>query len=314
MKIFYAPYELFPKQALNRSARERRLGFLIKVQTEDFAAGYADCHPWKNFGDEDVQGQLRRLRGGRLTELLTKSLYFAVVDGFARENRRSLFIKNTKVRSHFTCADISTLTEDKLAELSERGYKSLKIKTGKAPIVEAEQCNAIAEKWKRRFQWRLDFNGRGGDIFLKNVSKNFTRQIEIVEDPLPFDSDSWKALSKKYNIKTAFDQPPKTSQTKNYKGVRVIKPARQSLEPRKIDIITNSMDHPVGQSFAFWEAQRCVKKWGVQSRDFGLKTDHLFKSDDFFREIAEASPFFKCSAGYGIGFDQLLARQKWRAL
>jgi O-succinylbenzoate synthase len=307
MKLFYSPYTLKLKSAANSKTGSRLEGFLLKMQSRDFKAGYADCLPWPIFGDEDRKTQLKRLKAGILNELLARSLHYATLDGMAREKRVSLFSPGIVVRSHYTCADATELSEDFLEDLSERGYDTIKVKVGRDPAREARRLSRLANG--PLFRWRLDFNGRGGAEFLKNCAAGFLSRVEFIEDPSAYDAEGWRRLEKKFAVKVALDQA--SGGDRKYPGIRLVKPARTSARLRKKDVLTNSMDHPVGQSFAFWEAQGYVAAWKKQPRDYGLKTSHLLVGDDFTRAIFDPSPFFTFSDGYGIGFNKLLERQKW---
>jgi O-succinylbenzoate synthase len=305
-RLWYSPYKLQPLAALNRKTSSApREGFLIRIQTEDFEAGYADCHPWKMFGDESPKELLQRLRQGRFTPLLERSLFFAQLDGLAREQQASIFDEKIKIKSHYTwTAPLSSFSSQQIEKIRGQKFSTIKIKaTGKDEM--------SLDLWKK-FKWRIDFNGQGGEKFLQSVSPALLKRVDLIEDPEPYNLKKWNRLSKEYSVEIAYDQPPKGSGT--YSGTRVIKPARQGTLARAGDIITNSMDHPVGQGFAFWQAQESVRKLGQPLRECGLKTAHLFKSTDFFDEIYSEGPFFKPSSGTGVGFDDLLARLKWLPL
>lgn len=59
MNIQIHDYELKPKFALNNfpGAEKARSGFLLKVDFGEQLIGYADCHPWLEFGDLGVEEQ-----------------------------------------------------------------------------------------------------------------------------------------------------------------------------------------------------------------------------------------------------------------
>jgi O-succinylbenzoate synthase len=307
MKIWVAPYSL-------RASGTSRKGFLIKIKTKDFKEGYADCLPWKIFGDEPVASQIKRLREGNLNELLVRSLYYATLDGQARSRKMSLFEEGVEVRSHYISVDIAELNPKFLTSLSERGFESIKVKVGRNPVSEAKALSSLGAEFVELFKWRLDFNGAGGERFLSRASDEFLSRVEFVEDPGPFDLKKWRALEKKFSVAIALDQAPGADSAAAYGGVRIIKPARSARVPRARDVITNSMDHPVGQSFAYMEAQRFVVARSAQRTDHGLKTNHLSEATPYTRELYDESPFFTASEGYGVGFDKLLKAERWTAL
>lgn len=311
MTIWYSPYELQPLTALNRHKKNRRHGFLIKVQTRSIEAGYADCHPILEFGDSSVEEQLKKLRAGKPSALSERSIALAKIDGRAREERKSLFSK-TKVRSHYTCSDVQQLTPKNLEDWQERGFDTIKLKVGGNISMETQSVSKLSAQ--NQIRWRFDANSGKGETFLAGLNEDVFIRTDFIEDPMPFHAGKWAKLTALYSVPCAFDQPQGADFKSVYRGIRIIKPARDSRLARKRDVITNSMDHPVGQSFAFWIAQKAVEKFKGQSHDHGLITSHLFKSNNFFNEIATNSPYFKSSAGYGIGFNDLLKRQKWISL
>lgn len=310
MKIWYAPYVLNPLSALNRFQTKERHGFLIKFQNKEIDAGYADCLPIAEFGDGSVEVLLKKLRAKKYTPLLKRSLHLAKVDGKARSEKKSLFSAQ-KIKSHYTCSDIQSLNSKKIDSLVERGFTTIKVKVGSNPQIEAVILNKISAESRMKLRWRFDANCGAGDQFLKNLDENFRAQTDFIEDPLPFQLKRWTELSEKFDVQCAYDRPIGSKKVTGFRGIRVLKPAREAVMPRKVDIITNSMDHPVGQSFALWAAQTAVSKFHGQTRDYGLQTAHLFKSNPFFEEIKTDTPYFRVSDGYGVGFNDLLERQEW---
>jgi hypothetical protein len=314
VKIWISPYKLAHRAPLNRHEKNQiGDGFLIKLQTKDFAAGYADCRPWGIFGDPDVQSQINFLQRRRLTPLLKRSLFFASIDGVAREEKRSLWDSQIRIRSHYTISSFDEMASmELLSKIWQNGFRTIKLKLGRDLNKEVSQCNRLAEKsW---FRWRLDFNGQGGEIFLKQLSPLFLSQVDFVEDPEAYNEERWQRIEQKFSIRLAIDQPELTKEILSKKRMRVIKPARQNMYARAADVITNSLDHPVGQSFAALQAQQSLLRLGKQKVDYGLKSDHLFLTTPYFERLQESSPFFKPDINYGIGFDDLLEREPWTSI
>lgn len=310
MKLWVAPYKLKHRYRLNQhESTFYGEGFLLKLQTDQFRNGYSDCRPWSLWGDKTVEEQIQCLRQKRLTPLLKRSLFFATIDGRAREEKKSLWQQFIPLRSHYTVSDIEELkSEDHLAVLRKQGYRKIKIKLGRRPDLELDVCNRLAEKgW---FRWRLDWNGQGGRSFLKNLSALFISQIDFCEDPEPYNEMEWQKLETTFHVQCAVDQIQSFDAVPAQRR-RVIKPARQSLLPRPRDIVTNSLDHPIGQSFAALQAQKAVQKWGRQWTDYGLKTDHLFETTPYFKRLQNESCLFRPDRETGIGFDDLLEREPW---
>lgn len=314
MKFWIAPYVLLSASPLNRQeAKSTAEGFLIKVQSKDFTAGYADCRPWEFLGDPPVEKQIQYLRDKRWTVLLRRSLFFAYIDGLAREEKRSLWDSKIRLQSHYTCVDPhELLSENKWEELHEQGYRTIKLKLGRSLVDEVRLSHRLAEKaW---FRWRLDFNGAGGEEFLKKASAAFLSQVDLIEDPEPYDEERWRKLEETYSVRMAYDQPPEQNEKVRVQRTQFIKPARQNFFARMQDVVTNSLDHPLGQSFAALQAQESVRRLGKQKMVYGLKADHLFAPNDYFRRLSSASSVFQPDVNYGVGFHDLLQREKWISL
>ncbi len=312
MKFWIAPYSLPTRTSLNRHQKKSTTeGFLIKAQGKDFSAGYADCRPWDFLGDPAVEQQIQCLRDRRWTVLLRRSLFFARLDGRAREEKRSLWDPQIRLQSHYTCTDPQELFNiEKWAELRAQGYRTIKLKMGRSLVDEVRLSHRLAEKaW---FRWRLDFNGSGGEAFLKKAGAQFLAQVDFIEDPEPYTEERWSFLEKTYGVKIAYDQPPKGKvQLPRGHRTRIIKPARQNFFARSMDVVTNSLDHPLGQAFAALQAQESVRRLEKQKVVYGLKADHLFAPNEYFRRLSTTSSVFQPDINYGVGFDDLLKREKW---
>lgn len=313
MKLWYFPYELYPHRDVNRLSSGRlssgrREGFLVRVQTATIEAGYADCHPLVEFGDGNRETLLKRLKEKKLTPLLKRALHLAKVDGKAREEKKSLFNPDIKVRSHYTCTDAKDLTASVLENLYAQGFRTIKVKVGRD--IERETLVINRLHMGTQLRWRFDLNAGDGKTFLKRLDPEIFTRLDFIEDPMPYNKKKWEELSARFGVAFAFDHPIGAGRAV-YPGIRVLKPAREAVMPRQVDVLTSSMDHALGQSFAFWCAQTAVKKFRVQKWDYGLQTDHLFQSNPFFDEIRPKGAYFSPSIGYGIGFNDLLERCEW---
>lgn len=306
VKIWYSPYELKALSSLNRSEVQVQKGFLLRIQTDEFEYGYADCCPHKIFNDGGVETQLAALKQNQWTHLLKRSLFFANEDGRAREQKTSL-LSETKVKSHYTCTDISQLKES-LGEIQQQGFTTIKVKAGRDIPTDVKHFIDIGLDRIREFQWRIDFNGFGGKAFLSALPQDDFDYIDFVEDPEAYDLDEWLEIEDQFKVKTALDQ---ASEKEVNHDICIIKPSRQSQLARTQDVITNSMDHPVGQTFAYWFAQSTVERLGLQGADYGLCTQHLFAPNLFSPQLSQHGPYFHVERGYGIGFDKILQQQIW---
>jgi hypothetical protein len=289
-------------------------GFLLKIQSREFRAGFADCRPWPVFKDASVSTHIQLLKKRRLNPLLKRSVFFAHIDGLAREEQKSLWPEKVRLRSHYTLLDLKPLQSDELLQsVREQGFRTLKLKVGRDLANEIPFCLRLAEKnW---FRLRLDFNGVDAEPFLKKMSSLFLSQIEFIEDPGVFDERRWRELESKFAVRTALDQAlenPLAARSRSL--MKVIKPARENDLARAQDVITNSLDHPVGQAFAALQAQKSVQRLGRQTRDYGLQSSHLFPPSAYFAQMSTNSAFFHGIPGTGIGFDHLLEREPWKQI
>jgi O-succinylbenzoate synthase len=101
--------------------------------------------------------------------------------------------------------------------------------------------------------------------------------------------------------------------------VMVIKPAidepfllaEAAIQNRQKVVLTSYMDHPVGQTFAAWEAARLGLQFPGLPGICGLQTHHLFEPDEFTEMLGPWSPVFQPPAGTGLGFDDILEALPW---
>ena len=102
----------------------------------------------------------------------------------------------------------------------------------------------------------------------------------------------------------------------------VIKPAvdepfllgEAALSHQQRVILTSYMDHPIGQTFAAWEAARLELQFPGLVGLCGLQTHHLFEPNEFSEALGPWSPDFTPPAGTGLGFDDFLDAQPWTRL
>jgi len=102
----------------------------------------------------------------------------------------------------------------------------------------------------------------------------------------------------------------------------VIKPASQDAFPLALAaahagmeiVVTNSMDHPLGQSVALWTAMRLRQRHGDLVLDGGLQTVGLYAPDEFSKQICHRGPQTIPPQGTGFGFDEQLAAMEWKEL
>jgi O-succinylbenzoate synthase len=326
VKIWAHHYTLEPGSDPARAARSPRKGALLRVEFEDETIGYADLHPWEEFGHAPLADHLVSLGTDQPTLLAKLALRHARTDAAARRAGLSLFDGLPEVRSHALFTDWTAAPRSAFEQCVAGDYTAVKLKIGRNRQREAEALNALADLPLR---WRLDANASfttGGvsiDAFLTNLNPNVRQHIEFLEDALPYHPDAWPAFSRREKLPLALDwelsdSPPPWPGAQ----IVVIKPASQDAFPLALAaaqagleiVVTHSMDHPLGQAVALWTAQRLCQRHGDLVRQGGLQAAGLYQPDEFSIQIKTNGPFTTPPPGTGFGFDDLLSRLPWQPL
>ena len=298
-----------------RSTRKELSGVLLRVDE-----GFACLQPWPELGDPALKQCLEDLRGERRRSIVRRALRCAEMDGTARKLEDWMFEEMEVPVSHGT---LVSLDQMELEELIEAGFKVVKLKCGKELVREAvflREMNAVHPK----VRWRLDFNEAGTHEtvrdFLLGLPEQVRGRIEFVEDPCPYVGEVWKKLSKETGVKLAVDREaePRCEGA----DVVVIKPAvdepwllgEAAALARKRVVLTSYMDHPLGQSFAAWEAGRLSLQFPDLVERCGLQTHGLFEESEFTEALGPVGPEFHPCDGTGLGFDDLLDALVWTPL
>ena len=338
MRIWTSPYTLVARSSLSGKALNKiRVGALLKVESGD-GIGYADLHPWPEFGDATLEEQLQLLAQGKTTELSARSLALADLDRRARVAGRNAFEGLEIPDSHMLVTEIANLKEVHLEGAWSEGFRTLKFKLGRD--VEAETKRLIAlEPALRRFTIRLDFTGLlmapEYAAFIEALPDTLVKRIEFIEDPMPWAESLWSALHTFKNVDFALDRVSEVElvglETKSvgpeFKWI-VLKPAIQDPQ-RMLSLarlvsarmcITSYLDHPVGQMGAALEAAKLVAETG-QNPSFsdligacGLVSHKKLKKTDFSEAVRGQGPRLQAPEGTGIGFDRLLEKRSWQEL
>lgn len=298
MRIAHSPYTLRP-----RAGGPPREGVLLRVDFGDGRLGYADCHPWPEFGDLPWPDQIASLREGRKTPLLTRSLALARADAEARSEGKSLFEGRRIPRSHLSIP----WGEAELERAKEEGYDLVKIKPGgRSP----EAFKALAPRFRDLgLRLRLDFNERLSfeEVidFLERLGGDLS-WIDWIEDPCPYDPRRWNELRKRCQVALDFARPTEPSY-----DVVVVKPAVQDLagvvERSSKVAVTSYLDHPVGQLGAAWVAATAP----IPLLTCGLATHPVYEENRFSRRLRVENARLVPPEGTGIGFDEELAALSW---
>ncbi len=326
MKIRIHRYTLQPGPDPARAARSPRHGALIKVEFDDNATGYADLHPWTEFGHPSFEDHLASLATDQPTQLAILALRHARTDAAARRTGVSLFDGLPEVRSHALFTDWTDAPRSAFKQCVAEGYVSAKLKVGRDPARESEALNALADLPLR---WRIDANAAfatGGEQikdWLSQLSPGIRARIEFLEDPCPYEAKAWAAVSECAKLPLAIDwELPPSSPPWRGAQILVIKPTSQDTFPLALAaahagmeiVVTHSMDHPLGQSVALWTAMRLRQRHGDIVRDGGLQAAGLYAHDAFSEQIETNGPLTTPPPGTGFGFDAILERVVWQPL
>jgi o-succinylbenzoate synthase len=324
VKIWVHRYELTPGPDRARAAAAARSGALLKVDFADDATGYADLHPWTEFGQAPLEDQLVSLGSGQPTPLAQLALRHARTDGAARRGGRSLFTGLPGIRSHGLFTDWADAPAAVFEECLAAGYSAAKLKVGRAPEREADALNALAGLPLR---WRLDANASFTpetlSRWLARLVADVRRRIEFLEDPCAYDPAVWTALAADEKIPLALDwELPNSPASWRGAAAIVVKPASQDAFALGLAaaqaglniVVTHSMDHPLGRATALWTAMRLRQRHGELVCEGGLQGDGLYLHDAFGSETPATNPAVVPPVGTGFGFDHVLQALSWRAL
>jgi hypothetical protein len=265
------------------SSRRELAGFLLRV-----GDGFGGVHPWPELGDPEMGVHEQSLRTGMPTALVTRAIACATLDGAARQSGVSLFAGTTLPRSHAT-----VVGDVDFAALRAEGFTRVKLKAA------GDYMARVAMAVAAGLRVRLDFNATGTAKAWAAL-RPWLEWIDFVEDPMPYDAATWSQLA---GFRIAADR-----EVYPHYDVRVVKPAMELTPEATCPLVfTSSMDHPVGQSFAAYEAARFAgEQW-----EGGLLTHRLFEADPFTEALAARGAVFQPAAGTGLGFDDLLAGLSW---
>ncbi|MCX6873884.1 MAG: hypothetical protein NTW21_08755 [Verrucomicrobia bacterium] len=310
---FISRYRLKTRGYLNAvSSRREFEGVLIRV-----GEGFGCIHPWPELGDLPLGKCLADLAGERRWPLVRRALRCAEYDAAARSHEESLFEEMAVPPSHATLANVEVAG---IIRAVEAGFGLVKLKCGRDLEQEAALLEAMAAEFPA-LRWRLDFNesltADEATAFLAGLSATARGALDFVEDPCPFSESTWAELHRRTGVALAVDL--EASPLSAAAQVMVIKPAidepfllaEAALRHRQRVVLTSYMDHPLGQTFAAWEAARLGLQFPGLSGVCGLQTHHLFEPDAFTEALGPWSPVFQAPAGTGLGFDDFLEALPW---
>jgi o-succinylbenzoate synthase len=317
--IYVHRYVLRSGAALNSvSVRREFHGALIKV-----GDGHGCIHPWPEFGDEPIDEQLELLSCGTTTPLTDIALRCAQIDGEARRKAVSLFDRLPIPQSHYswsfgqdTTPQIERVIEEKWPAIKAKGFANW------GETLRFLDCVARASE-SSGLKLRVDFNGclepHDFEKFCELMPVRVYRQLDLVEDPVPYDAGLWRHFRERWGVKLALDKGWKSG-TDGFDAV-IVKPSRRDWRTvagrfqNSPLVLTSAMDHAFGQMFAAYEAAQANAVMPGRISYCGLATQHLFEHDAFFEQVSSPSGFLKLDqAGTGLGFDDALAHLPWKRL
>lgn len=320
MPVFIHRYELRPRASLSvRAGLGARRGALIRIDD-----GFSDLHPWPELGDAPLDEQLARLARGETTPLTRASLRLAAIDGSARRGGRSLFQDLAIPASHYLLTETGGSFD--AAAAAARGFDTVKVKMGRNLPAERAWLNCQAPALRDlSLKMRIDFNGvpdeSAAEAFLAALSEGARGCIDFIEDPCPYDGETWRALSSRYGCRLALDRGD-AAIAWDGAAVVVVKPALQDEQEviriasarRQEVVITSYMDHPIGQLGAAFCAARAVAEQPYSVGRCGLLTHVLFEPDAFLERMQTNGPYLVPPGGTGLGFDDMLEQLPWKQL
>lgn len=315
-KPLISRYRLKARGFLNSISNRREFeGALIQID-----GGFGCIHPWPELGDPPLEKCLADLAGARRWPIVKRAVRCAEYDRVSRNFENSLFEEMEIPESH------ATLAKGDIAEIAlavEAGFTTVKLKTGRDLTAESTFLDDMAAEYPQ-LKWRLDFNEsldpETAAGFLLGLAGKTRTAIDFVEDPCPFSETAWKDIFRRTRVNLALDR--ESSPLSAGAQVMVIKPAidepfllaEAALQHSQRVVLTGYMDHPLGQTFAAWEAARLGLQFPGLVGLCGLQTHHLFEPDAFTEQLGPWSPVFKAPDGFGLGFGDLLHALPWTRL
>ncbi len=319
MKIWYSPYTLVAHSSLNsRFENRKKLGALLKVQFSKDLIGFADLHPHPELGDSQLSEHLDCIFRNEPSSLVNCCLHWALIDAHARKKGESLFKGLKLPRTHAIVTDLNRVNEYKIDELKQQGFDYLKIKMGRDIPVETMQLLQLTQKLQG-LKLRLDFNEaldtRVFSDWWKLVKGGLEDHLDYIEDPYPYSPEGWTLST----APLALDRSLNLENLKTFDGpVVVFKPAvsdthwLNTIHHRVI--FSTYMDHPLGEMSALFAAAQYYTDTGQQPEVCGLRTWHLFESNEFSESLDDKGSVLSVAGGTGLGFDEQLKSQNWKLL
>jgi len=298
--VEYSPY------TLSFTHGGEREGALLKFTFSDGESGYADCHPWEQFGDGTVRTQLNLLKRGEWTPLTARCRDNAFLDAKARKERFNLFSGKDVPDSHYLLMDLIDPID--LYPPLKEGFRAIKVKS--LDLSKMKEIAAVLRPYEARI--RFDFNGkfsRKEALFILELLSPYRDVIDFIEDLFPYEEKVWTLLQEQYGIPFAVDH---TSRSAPF--IQVVKPSKclPLLNEEKPVVITSYLGHPLGQ---LQDAYVAALMQGKRKMNLcGLNSHRAYQPNRYSKYLSQKGPQFILPSGTGFGFDDLLEKENWRVL
>lgn len=311
-KVRHSLYELVAKRNIqSKKSYSSRQGALLQVEFEDGSVGYADCHPWEEFGDLPLKVQLELLESGRCTRLTARSIHYAKIDAEARAKKINVLQSCKIPASHYFISELDHSALEEAEKAWGEGFTTFKIKLGKELSKEEELIKSLARKFPE-MKLRLDFNSKlNRDQFISFLDKitSYRNNLDFVEDPFPFDYGAWRQIQETFEISLAADEHFKVAfGNPEAAKVLIMKPAVHCM--KLVDgsqrlVVSSYLDHPIGQFGAAYIASK------ASNEVCGLLSHHAYQANPFSKSIKHQGPVLTSAEGTGFGFDDELKKLKF---
>lgn len=294
MKVQFSPYSLIKKNKVNAQDRSSsQNGSLIRIFESESVWGVADLCPWPELGDLTLSQEIEK-KG----HLYQRALELAAEDLQARQQKRSL-LKDKWVDNNILVTDYVKFD---FQNPNLQGH-TLKIKADKQLFRLVEVLNSAP----KNLVFRIDFNAVLGrdefQLFLDNVSPAV--QIEYIEDPCGYDEALWKKWNNIIPLAVDFVI------AEDHYSVKILKPARESVNFDRKTVITSAMDHPVGVAHALRLAQdNAENKAGLLTLDLYHETS--FNKYFAYKQQSEINFSDIALSEFGIGMTHELLQLSWK--
>ncbi len=290
MKIYSHRYEHEPLPG------KRIWAALLRVVFGPWNEGFADLHPWTEFGEAPIERQLEGIVAGRPSRLAAKSLYFAEVDARARRGSRNLLAGLDLPLSH---ALVNLSSANSIEEKIAGGFHCLKAKAGANLANETKMLLRYPQ-----VRWRLDFSAKLTEsdfmAWWMQIEPALKSKIDAIEDPARELSTINRAM------------PVYADWVEGHWIGKVFKPARDfsflMQKERRFQrvMFTHSLDHPVAQAAAVWEAAKFYRRYPRLRQVCGFSP-----LPEFQNLWKRTGPRVCPPQGYGFGFDDCLHSVRW---